>query len=136
MIDYRAGDWGFHVSLGWQGSLAPRALAMAIPNAVLTIIVSVLLQRYGPEDFGEADFILDNEDEAYPSIPTFKAAQAVIGAFTAVMIFILYNRSRTSYNRWWEGGTLLQKTRGEWFNAYSSIMAFTSTTSCYHTARF
>merc|ERR1719316_1558716 len=51
----------------------------------------------------------------------------VMGVSTAVMIFILHNRSRTSYNRWWEGGTLLQKTRGEWFNAYSSIMAFTST---------
>jgi len=43
------------------------------------------------------------------------------------MVFILHNRSRISYNRWWEGGTLLQKTRGEWFNAYSSIVAFTST---------
>merc|ERR1719329_1513778 len=50
-----------------------------------------------------------------------------MSAFTSVMIFILYNRSTTAYDRWWEGGTLLQKTRGEWFNAYSSIMAFTST---------
>jgi len=44
-----------------------------------------------------------------------------------VMVFILYNRSNTAYDRWWEGGTLLQKTRGEWFNAYSSVMSFTST---------
>merc|ERR1719440_2708227 len=51
----------------------------------------------------------------------------VMASFSVVMLFILYNRSRTSYDRWWEGGTLLQKTRGEWFNAYSSIMAFTST---------
>merc|ERR1719174_998864 len=64
---------------------------------------------------------------AFRTDHTAKAAQTVIGGFTAVMIFILYNRSRTSYNRWWEGGTLLQKTRGEWLNAYSSIMAFTST---------
>merc|ERR1712232_1184989 len=55
------------------------------------------------------------------------AAQEVVVAFTTVMGFILYNRSMTSYSRWWEGGTLLQKTRGEWFNAYSSIVAFTST---------
>merc|ERR1719401_1317941 len=46
---------------------------------------------------------------------------------TLIMVFILYNRSRISYSRWWEGGTLLQKTRGEWFNGYSSIMAFTTT---------
>merc|ERR1719311_1761667 len=58
---------------------------------------------------------------------TSASAQMVITAFTSVMIFILYNRSNTAYDRWWEGGTLLQKTCGEWFNAYSSIMAFTST---------
>merc|ERR1719440_591952 len=51
----------------------------------------------------------------------------VMASFSVVMLFILYNRSRTSYDRWWEGGTLLQKTRGEWFNAYSSIVSFTST---------
>merc|ERR1740130_297524 len=64
--------------------------------------------------------IVDLEDVA-------DAAAKTVGAFSVVMTFILYNRSRTSYNRWWEGGTLLQKTRGEWFNAYSSIMAFGST---------
>ena len=25
--------------------------------------------------------------------------------------------------RWWEGGTLLQQTRGEWFNCFSSLVA-------------
>jgi len=113
MIDYRAGVWGFHVSLGWHGSLAPRALTMAIPNAVLTFIIATLMESSIADDI--------NKEE------TAKAAQLVIGAFTSVMIFILYNRSNTAYDRWWEGGTLLQKARGEWFNAYSSIMAFTST---------
>lgn len=31
-------------------------------------------------------------------------------------------RSRIAYNRWWEGGTLLQQTRGEWFNGFSSLI--------------
>jgi len=115
--------------VGWHGSLSPRALTLAIPNACLTLLVATLLQQCGPEGFSNDDIILENEDPdiAYPSIPTAEAAQTVTAAFTIVMTFILYNRSRTSYNRWWEGGTLLQKTRGEWFNAYSSIMAFTST---------
>eukprot|EP00927_Polykrikos_kofoidii_P011381 TRINITY_DN1481_c0_g4_i1.p1 TRINITY_DN1481_c0_g4~~TRINITY_DN1481_c0_g4_i1.p1 ORF type:complete len:480 (-),score=71.67 TRINITY_DN1481_c0_g4_i1:250-1689(-) len=119
MIDYRAGSWGFRVSMGWHGSLAPRALTMAIPNAVITFIIATLLQKPGQQDFIVKDGDIDDN--------TSKAAQMVIGAFTSVMIFILYNRSNTAYDRWWEGGTLLQKTRGEWFNAYSSIMAFTST---------
>jgi len=113
MIDYRGGDWGFHVAFGWNGSLAPRSLVMAIPNALLTLIIANMLKNSGENDFHTKE--------------NTQAAQMVIAAITPIMIFILYNRSRTSYNRWWEGGTLLQKTRGEWFNAYSSIMAFTST---------
>ena len=30
-------------------------------------------------------------------------------------MFILTFRSDIAYERWWEGGTLLQKTRGEWW---------------------
>merc|ERR1740123_2563597 len=83
---------------------------MALPNALLTFILSTWFMRHG-----------DFDDK------TEEAVELVIGAFHLIMIFILYNRSRTSYARWWEGCTLLQKTRGEWFNGYSSIMAFTST---------
>jgi predicted membrane chloride channel (bestrophin family) len=117
MIDYRAGAWGFRVALGWSGSLAPRALTMAIPNAILTFVIATFLRDPEGDDFSEINEV--HKD-------TSAAAQLVIASFTSVMIFILYNRSNTAYDRWWEGGTLLQKTRGEWFNAYSSIMAFTS----------
>jgi predicted membrane chloride channel (bestrophin family) len=135
MIDYRAGVWGFHVAAGWHGSLAPRALAMAVPNAMITLLLATLLQNYGA-DYGFAgwsnDDVLmdigdDNWAQAYPSVTTAHVAQSVITVLTSTLIFVLYNRSRTSYSRWWEGGTLLQKTRGEWFNAYSSIMAFMAT---------
>jgi predicted membrane chloride channel (bestrophin family) len=120
MIDYRAGDWGFHVALGWKGSLVPKALIMAIPNAVVTMILATAWQVPGADDI-DAGVITDFHDD------TAQAAQMVIAAFTTIMTFILYRRSSVAYDRWWEGGTLLQKMRGEWFNAYSSIMAFTST---------
>lgn len=118
MIDYRAGVWGLHVAFGWKGSLAPRSLVMAVPNAVLTLILSYVYS---------VSFEKLSTTVGYLSTDTVDHAAELSISFTAVMLFILYNRSRTSYNRWWEGGTLLQKTRGEWFNAYSSIMAFTST---------
>jgi len=127
MIDYRAGSWGFHVCLGWNGSLAPRALTVALPNAVITFIIGTWLQRQVTGDFSHDEFNEDGASNIFDTDAVSKAAQSIMAVFTAVMIFILHNRSRTSYNRWWEGGTLLQKTRGEWFNAYSSIMAFTST---------
>eukprot|EP00928_Gymnodinium_smaydae_P021122 TRINITY_DN1821_c0_g3_i1.p1 TRINITY_DN1821_c0_g3~~TRINITY_DN1821_c0_g3_i1.p1 ORF type:complete len:499 (-),score=75.55 TRINITY_DN1821_c0_g3_i1:153-1649(-) len=119
MIDYRAGTWGFHVAFGISGSLAPRALVMAIPNALLTLLISTLLSESSQNEWNIGGAGVDDD--------TSRSALMTMSAFTSVMIFILYNRSNTAYDRWWEGGTLLQKTRGEWFNAYSSIMAFTST---------
>eukprot|EP00928_Gymnodinium_smaydae_P021120 TRINITY_DN1821_c0_g2_i1.p1 TRINITY_DN1821_c0_g2~~TRINITY_DN1821_c0_g2_i1.p1 ORF type:complete len:502 (-),score=44.77 TRINITY_DN1821_c0_g2_i1:275-1780(-) len=119
MIDYRAGTWGFHVAFGLTGSLAPRALTMAIPNAAITFLFATLLMQPDHDEFNIGGAGRDDD--------TSRSALMTTSAFTSVMIFILYNRSNTAYDRWWEGGTLLQKTRGEWFNAYSSIMAFTST---------
>lgn len=93
---------------------------MALPNAILTFVMSSLLQQPGDNDFTIGGSINVSDE-------TSEASQMVLAAFTSVMIFVLWNRSNVAYNRWWEGGTLLQKTRGEWFNAFSSIMAFTST---------
>lgn len=122
MIDYRAGNWGFHVA--WthciNGSLVPKALTMALPNALITFIIASLIQKEGADDFESGIITIFHAD-------TSTAATIVMAAFTAIMTFILQRRSSIAYDRWWEGGTLLQKTRGEWFNAYSSIMAFTST---------
>eukprot|EP00931_Biecheleriopsis_adriatica_P053144 TRINITY_DN31075_c0_g1_i1.p1 TRINITY_DN31075_c0_g1~~TRINITY_DN31075_c0_g1_i1.p1 ORF type:complete len:549 (+),score=80.25 TRINITY_DN31075_c0_g1_i1:95-1741(+) len=121
MIDYRAGTWGFSVAFSHlRGSLVPKALAMAIPNCSLTFLMSTLLRSPDADDIDASVVTNFHED-------TSADALTVISSFTTVMLFILYNRSRISYNRWWEGGTLLQKTRGEWFNAFSSVMAFTST---------
>merc|ERR1719162_293469 len=33
-------------------------------------------------------------------------------------------RSSQAYSRYWEGATIIQKVRGEWFNTISSLMAF------------
>ena len=42
--------------------------------------------------------------------------------FQVPLQFLRNFRSRIAYNRWWEGGTLLQQTRGEWFNGFSSLI--------------
>eukprot|EP00930_Biecheleria_cincta_P018013 TRINITY_DN14165_c0_g4_i1.p1 TRINITY_DN14165_c0_g4~~TRINITY_DN14165_c0_g4_i1.p1 ORF type:complete len:518 (-),score=69.88 TRINITY_DN14165_c0_g4_i1:85-1638(-) len=122
MIDYRAGNWGLHTAFTHccDGSLVPKALTMAIPNALLTCLIATLLQQSGADEFDAGVITMFHKDTA-------GAAAMTLAAFTAVMSFILQRRSSIAYDRWWEGGTLLQKTRGEWFNAYSSVMAFTST---------
>jgi len=111
MRDYVSGKWGLHLFWGYYGSVVPRALIVAIPNAAIAYIIAV----WNPDWRAS----IDKDDT--------QMFRSLLGAFTTVMFFILQFRSNIAYDRWWEGGTLLQKTRGEWFNAYSSLMAFSST---------
>merc|ERR1740121_715296 len=108
MREYVTGRWGFNVIWGFRASVFPRAFALAVPNAILAFCLSFFAQPS------------EQEKE-------FVDAVLTVGAFfTSVLFWVLYFRSTVAYNRWWEGGTLLQQTRGEWFNAYSSLIAFCS----------
>eukprot|EP00927_Polykrikos_kofoidii_P063369 TRINITY_DN5818_c0_g1_i1.p1 TRINITY_DN5818_c0_g1~~TRINITY_DN5818_c0_g1_i1.p1 ORF type:complete len:620 (-),score=107.74 TRINITY_DN5818_c0_g1_i1:47-1681(-) len=53
-------------------------------------------------------------------------ATNVLSGFTFILGFLVVFRSSQAYSRWWEGGTLLQQLRGEWFNSYSCLLAFCS----------
>jgi len=108
MRDYDSGNWGFMSMWGIEGSVFPRAAALAFPNAALTFLLSTC----SPTE-------MRDEESTDTMI-------AQLTGFTSVLFFVLYFRSNIAYERWWEGGTLLQKTRGEWFNAFSSLMAFTT----------
>jgi len=108
MRDYPKSDWGFTLIWGLRASVFPRALCMAIPNALIAFLIGHYMEA-SPRDQGLAD-----------------NAFSVWAGFSSVLFFILFFRSNVAYGRWWEGGTLLQQTRGEWFNAYSSLIAFTS----------
>merc|ERR1719424_1497444 len=46
--------------------------------------------------------------------------------FTFVLGFLIVFRTQQAYARFWEGGTLMQRVRGEWFNAASGLVAFMS----------
>jgi len=52
---------------------------------------------------------------------------SVLAGFTFILGFLVVFRSQQAYSRWWEGGTLLQQLRGEWFNAFSNLMAVCNT---------
>ncbi|CAK9043939.1 Hypothetical protein SCF082_LOCUS25041 [Durusdinium trenchii] len=109
MRHYVGGKWGFSLIFGIYGSVFPYAFIMAVVNAALTFGVSVSME-------------LSDGFNADPQ--TTETVATLMAIFSAVMMFILTFRSDIAYERWWEGGTLLQKTRGEWFNAYSSLVAF------------
>lgn len=113
MREYVSGSWGFFLVFGYEASVFPRALVMALPNAALCYSLSVLR--------------LDGEDVSVEDETRAENSFKLLAAYSSVLFFVLYFRSNVAYSRWWEGGTLLQQTRGEWFNAYSSLIAFSST---------
>mmetsp|Transcript_55988 Transcript_55988/g.130904 ORF Transcript_55988/g.130904 Transcript_55988/m.130904 type:complete len:445 (+) Transcript_55988:132-1466(+) len=114
MRHYQSGRWGFSLLWGIYASVYPKAMLMAVPNAMLTYGVAQVFVSMKAEEGHQMD---------KRTVETIMLLEAI---FTAVMIYILTMRVQIAYDRWWEGGTLLQKTRGEWFNAYSSLIAFSS----------
>lgn len=114
MREYKSGYWGFSLVWGLQASVFPRAICLALPNAIIAFILGTILEHQE---------LVEKEEE-----DSTKNTMALLGVgFTSVLFFVLYFRSNVAYGRWWEGGTLLQQTRGEWFNAYSSLVAFSAT---------
>eukprot|EP00928_Gymnodinium_smaydae_P034240 TRINITY_DN24317_c0_g1_i1.p1 TRINITY_DN24317_c0_g1~~TRINITY_DN24317_c0_g1_i1.p1 ORF type:complete len:536 (-),score=84.12 TRINITY_DN24317_c0_g1_i1:292-1899(-) len=108
MIDYDEGSWGCLFAFRIRGSVLPRALAWALPCSLL----SGVLQNQIRETGGVWNEILSD------------ISGDVLRGFTFVLGFLIVFRTQKAYSRWWEGGTLLQQLRGEWFNAVSNLIAF------------
>merc|ERR1712232_1418695 len=49
-----------------------------------------------------------------------------LASYNFVLGFLVVFRSQQAYSRFWEGATIVQQVRGEWFNAVSSCVAFCS----------
>mmetsp|Transcript_86135 Transcript_86135/g.248649 ORF Transcript_86135/g.248649 Transcript_86135/m.248649 type:complete len:531 (-) Transcript_86135:598-2190(-) len=109
MIQYRTGKWGICFAFSIKGSVFPKALVFALPCALLSMLLQALFKEYEVSDAlsGVGDL-----------------GTSVLGGFTFVLGFLVVFRSQQAYVRWCEGATLLQSLRGEWFNAFSSCVAF------------
>lgn len=111
MKDYDPGTWGLRFVFSCEGSVFPKALACAFPNALVAVSLwYVLREMMTTEVFEE-------------TLSGVFASQAW-SAYNWVIGFVVSYRAQRAYSRWWEGGTLLQQARGEWFNSYSSLIAF------------
>jgi len=108
MIQYRAGKWGLLFAFSLGGSVFPKALVFALPCAVTTVILHILFQ----------------EEETSRTVNMGDGATDMFAGFNFILGFLIVFRSNIAYSRWWEGGGLLQQLRGEWFNAFSSCLAF------------
>merc|ERR1712232_6821 len=106
MIDYDEGKWGILFAFSCKGSAFPRACVWAGPCAIFSAVLNHFLQ---------------NSDHLKGTV---EVSANLFRGFLFVLGFLIVFRSQKAYARWWEGGTLLQQLRGEWFNAFSSLLAF------------
>mmetsp|Transcript_135060 Transcript_135060/g.269522 ORF Transcript_135060/g.269522 Transcript_135060/m.269522 type:complete len:586 (-) Transcript_135060:65-1822(-) len=109
MIHYDPGTWGILFAFRIKGSVFPKSLVWAAPCSVTSVILHII--------------IADNP-AIFHQVGAGDVGASVLTGFTFILGFLVVFRSQQAYSRWWEGGTLLQQLRGEWFNAYSCLLAF------------
>jgi len=107
MLYYDNTSWSVRQMLQVRGSVFPKALLWACPSVCISIGFHTAIQEF------EWD------------VPNLNGSQIWTG-YNMALGFLLVFRTQQAYSRWWEGGTLLQQVRGEWYNATSSLIAFTA----------
>jgi len=107
MIPYTHGKWGISFAFTLSGSVFPKAFFVAFPCAVVAALLNFVFRDAGHGEAGMGNL-----------------QGGALAGFYTVLGFLIVFRSSQAYSRWWEGLSLLQQMRGEWFNAFSSCLAF------------
>eukprot|EP00930_Biecheleria_cincta_P019210 TRINITY_DN14724_c0_g1_i1.p1 TRINITY_DN14724_c0_g1~~TRINITY_DN14724_c0_g1_i1.p1 ORF type:complete len:554 (-),score=96.79 TRINITY_DN14724_c0_g1_i1:87-1748(-) len=102
MITYQLDYWQIKFLFQLRGSVLPKAFVWAVPSTVLAVVLSY----YGPKD---------------PSMNV-----SVFSTWNFVLGYLVVFRANQAYSRFWEAGTIMQRFRGNWFNAVSSCFSFCS----------
>lgn len=89
------------------GSMFPFVFAIAMPNAVITGIITY------SEVIGHEEVLVDS---------------AVWSGFSFLVGFLVVFRTSQAYSRFWDGATAMHRMRAEWLDAATSMIAF-----CAHT---
>eukprot|EP00445_Apocalathium_hangoei_P033336 CAMPEP_0203952862 /NCGR_PEP_ID=MMETSP0359-20131031/86381_1 /ASSEMBLY_ACC=CAM_ASM_000338 /TAXON_ID=268821 /ORGANISM="Scrippsiella Hangoei, Strain SHTV-5" /LENGTH=543 /DNA_ID=CAMNT_0050885981 /DNA_START=87 /DNA_END=1718 /DNA_ORIENTATION=+ len=110
MIHYESAK--FHPRLLFQrrGSVVPFSCMVALPGAMLAVVLKLLAAHIGWPWLG-----LDDRDTV---------AGVAWSAVISLLGFIVVFRTSQAYSRFWEGTASLYRMQGEWFNAASSLVAF------------
>eukprot|EP00441_Pelagodinium_beii_P002801 CAMPEP_0197694406 /NCGR_PEP_ID=MMETSP1338-20131121/113775_1 /TAXON_ID=43686 ORGANISM="Pelagodinium beii, Strain RCC1491" /NCGR_SAMPLE_ID=MMETSP1338 /ASSEMBLY_ACC=CAM_ASM_000754 /LENGTH=376 /DNA_ID=CAMNT_0043277239 /DNA_START=27 /DNA_END=1153 /DNA_ORIENTATION=+ len=106
MILYPEQNWRALFSL--KGSVLQHAARWSVLYSILTFIGSIAF-GYVPE---------------WTAWVAERDVSAQLKDYSFILGFTIVFRSQVAYGRWWEGATLLQQLRGEWFNSYSGLLAF------------
>jgi len=112
MIRYDTGKWNIAFAFSLRGSVFPKAFMWALPSSLVATFLNIWFQT---------------DKELSDTVGAGDVGTSILSGFTFILGFLIVFRSQVAYSRWWEGGALLQKIRGEWFNAFSSLTAFCNT---------
>eukprot|EP00418_Pyrodinium_bahamense_P062211 CAMPEP_0179078698 /NCGR_PEP_ID=MMETSP0796-20121207/35262_1 /TAXON_ID=73915 /ORGANISM="Pyrodinium bahamense, Strain pbaha01" /LENGTH=451 /DNA_ID=CAMNT_0020776013 /DNA_START=29 /DNA_END=1380 /DNA_ORIENTATION=+ len=95
-----------------SGSVFPTSFCAALPCAVITAVLKILVDR------GQVgQFISDSENGILED-------NACWSGFTFLVGFLIVFRTSQAYNRFWDGCTSSHRMRAEWFDACSALCAF------------
>eukprot|EP00443_Scrippsiella_acuminata_P091136 CAMPEP_0115515686 /NCGR_PEP_ID=MMETSP0271-20121206/76359_1 /TAXON_ID=71861 /ORGANISM="Scrippsiella trochoidea, Strain CCMP3099" /LENGTH=569 /DNA_ID=CAMNT_0002946295 /DNA_START=1 /DNA_END=1712 /DNA_ORIENTATION=+ len=108
MIQYNHG-WGVFFVFRISGSVFPKAIVWALPAGALAAVMNIMKHSWG-----------------YESTTNGGTVMVSFASFISTLGFMVVFRSNQAWGRYWEGAGMVQKFRGAWFNAASSLIAFCS----------
>lgn len=112
MIRYESGGFGHFIGIfQLNGSVFPKAIAVAIPCGLMSVLFVTLVTQ------GEMEFLGDPDESVLRD-------NAAWSGFSFLVGFLIVFRTSQSYNRFWDGCTSTHMMRAEWFDGCSSLMAF------------
>lgn len=111
MIDYEVGRWGVGFLFSLRGSVFPKAICLAVPNAIIAFILHWALRM---------------NDLAAESNFSLAGVGSIWGAFTTVLGFLIVFRNNQAYTRFWGGSGEVYQAMGQWVHAAGDVISFCS----------
>lgn len=111
MIQYDPGIWGIWCIFRYHGSVFQKSIFWSAPSAILAVV----LHFYWAPGEPKGD---DNR--------SVEGVMSVWSGYTFVLGFLIVFRNNQAYSRFWEGATLIHQMRGNWLQAASNLVSFTT----------
>eukprot|EP00933_Yihiella_yeosuensis_P068105 TRINITY_DN7341_c0_g1_i1.p1 TRINITY_DN7341_c0_g1~~TRINITY_DN7341_c0_g1_i1.p1 ORF type:complete len:364 (+),score=61.94 TRINITY_DN7341_c0_g1_i1:97-1188(+) len=112
MINYATGKWGITFVFQLAGSVFPKAVCWALPNACLALFLH--------------HYVSPGAENPMGYDVKMAGVSAMWGAYSFVLGFLIVFRNNMAYARFWDGTSAFEKVRGEWLNAAGSVISFCS----------
>eukprot|EP00927_Polykrikos_kofoidii_P071890 TRINITY_DN6808_c1_g1_i1.p1 TRINITY_DN6808_c1_g1~~TRINITY_DN6808_c1_g1_i1.p1 ORF type:complete len:648 (-),score=75.50 TRINITY_DN6808_c1_g1_i1:83-2026(-) len=114
MIIYEAGEYHLGFIFSLEGSTIPKAFLFSLPAALMSFAWRLLFDYY-PTSATLRPFMNIDSTLAWSGL-------------VLVLSMMLGFRTNKAYARFWEGTTLVQQMRAEWFEACNNLTAFSNFT--------